>query len=51
MLTGKEKIIVIEDDPGVIKVMKGLFPFLKINSLFAVNGNDGINLINEIIPD
>jgi CheY-like chemotaxis protein len=51
MLTGKEKIVVIEDDPGVIKVMKGLFPFLKINSLFAVNGNDGINLINETIPD
>ena len=51
MLTGKEKIVVIEDDPGVIKVMKGLFPFLKINAQFAVNGNDGINLINEIIPD
>ncbi len=51
MLAGKEKIVVIEDDPGVIKVMKGLFPFLKINAQFAVNGNDGINLINETIPD
>jgi CheY-like chemotaxis protein len=51
MLTGKEKIVVIEDDPGVIKVMKGLFPFLKINAQFAINGTDGISLINETNPD
>jgi CheY-like chemotaxis protein len=51
MLTGKERILVIEDDPGVIMVMKGLFPLININAQFAMNGADGISLINEIIPD
>lgn len=51
MLTGNEKIVVIEDDLSLIKIMKDLFPLLKINSQFAVNGTDGINLINEIVPD
>lgn len=50
-LTGKEKIVVIEDDLRVTKVMKGLFPLLKINAFFANNGVDGIRLIKEQIPD
>lgn len=51
MLTGHETIVVIEDDPGVRKVMKGLFPLLKINGHFAENGLSGIELIKEIHPD
>jgi CheY-like chemotaxis protein len=47
----KEKIVIIEDDKGIIDVLTTLCLLNKINVFFAETGNEGIKLIKSLNPD
>jgi CheY-like chemotaxis protein len=47
----KKKIVVIEDDPDVTEVLRGLFDSSGYEGYFFKSGKEAIEMIDDILPD
>jgi len=46
-----KKILIIEDEPILLKVLKDKVRKSNFNVVFAVDGEDGLNMIKKELPD